>query len=104
MELVVDIYGITEKFPSQERYGLVSQMNQCAISISSNIAEGSGRNTKKDFDHFLSISLGSSFELNTQLIVSNRLGFVTLETVEKIEIDLVHIQNMIAKLNQSIKV
>jgi four helix bundle protein len=104
MELVVDIYGITEKFPSQERYGLVSQMNQCAISISSNIAEGSWRNTKKDFDHFLSISLGSSFELNTQLIVSNRLGFVTLETVEKIEIDLVHIQNMIAKLKQSIKV
>lgn len=79
-------------------------MNKCAISISSNIVEGSERNTKKDFDHFLSISLGSSFELNAQLILSNRLGFVTLEIVEKIEIDLVHIQNMIAKLKQSIKV
>lgn len=52
MELVVEIERITEKFPSQERYGLVSQMNKCAISITKNIVGGSVRNTKKDFDHF----------------------------------------------------
>ena len=104
MELVVEIYKITEKFPSYERYGLVSQMNRCAISIPSTIAEGAGRNTSKDFDHFLAISLGSSFELHTQLVLSNRLGYVAVEVVEKLELELDHIQNMVVKLKNSLNV
>ena len=102
MELVVEIYKITEKFPLRERYGLISQMNRCAISIPSTIAEGAGRNTTKDFDHFLAISLGSSFEWHTQLILSNRLGYVAMEVVEKMELELAHIQNMVAKLKKSL--
>ena len=102
MELVVEIYKITEKFPSDERFGLVSQMNRCAISIHSTIAEGAGRNTSKDFDHFLAISLGSSFELHTQLVLSNRLGYVAMEVVEKMELELAHIQNMVVKLKKSL--
>ena len=102
MELVVEIYKVTEKFPSKERYGLISQMNRCAISIPSTIAEGAGRNTTKDFDHFLAISLGSSFELSTQLVLSNRLGYVPLEVVEKLELELSHIQNMVVKLKKSL--
>ncbi len=102
MELVVEIYKITEKFPLKERYGLISQMNRCAISIPSTIAEGAGRNTSKDFDHFLAISLGSSFELHTQLVLSNRLGYVPMEVVEKIELELSHIQNMVVKLKKSL--
>lgn len=104
MELVVEIYKITEKFPLKERYGLISQMNRCAISIPSTIAEGAGRNTSKDFDHFLAISLGSSFELHTQLVLSNRLGYVPMEAVEKLELELSHIQNMVVKLKKSLNV
>jgi four helix bundle protein len=77
-------------------------MNRCAISIPSTIAEGAGRNTNKDFDHFLAISLGSSFELHSQLVLSNRLGYVELEVVEKMEVELTHIQNMIVKLKKSL--
>ncbi len=102
MELVVDLYRITEKFPLKERYGLITQMNRCAISIPSTIAEGAGRNTNKDFDHILAISLGSSFELHSQLVLSNRLGYVELEVVEKMEVELSHIQNMIVKLKKSL--
>lgn len=104
IDLAVEVYRVTEKLPKEERYGLISQINRCVISIPSNIAEGAGRNTKKDFDNFLGISLGSSFELDTQLVISNRLGYVSSDDFEKIESELEHIQNMIAKLKQSLKV
>lgn len=104
IDLAVEVYQITEKLPKEERYGLISQINRCVVSIPSNIAEGAGRNTKKDFDNFLGISLGSSFELDTQLVISNRLGYVSADDFEKIESELEHIQNMIAKLKQSLNV
>lgn len=104
IDLAVEVYRITEKLPREERFGLISQINRCVVSIPSNIAEGAGRNSNKDFDHFLGISLGSSFELDTQLIISNRLGYVALDEFEKIEVELEHIQNMIAKLKQSLNV
>lgn len=104
IDLAVEVYQITEKLPKEEQYGLISQINRCVVSIPSNIAEGAGRNTKKDFDNFLGISLGSSFELDTQLVISNRLGYVSSADFEKIESDLEHIQNMIAKLKQSLNV
>ncbi|MDO8966508.1 MAG: four helix bundle protein [Algoriphagus sp.] len=104
IDLAVEVYQITEKLPKEERYGLISQINRCVVSIPSNIAEGAGRNTKKDFDNFLGISLGSSFELDTQLVISNRLGYVSSDDFEKIESELEHIQNMIAKLKQSLNV
>jgi four helix bundle protein len=104
IDLAVEVYQITEKLTKEERYGLISQINRCVVSIPSNIAEGAGRNTKKDFDNFLGISLGSSFELDTQLVISNRLGYVSSDDFEKIESELEHIQNMIAKLKQSLNV
>lgn len=104
IDLAVEVYRITEKLPKEERYGLISQINRCVVSIPSNIAEGAGRNTNKDFDNFLGISLGSSFELDTQLVISNRLGYVSSDDFEKIESELEHIQNMIAKLKQSLNV
>lgn len=67
MELVKQIYQITMDLPSIEKYGLTSQLRRAAISIPSNIAEGTGRNSKKEFIHFLNISTGSSHELETQL-------------------------------------
>ena len=62
IDLAVEVYRVTEKLPKEERFGLISQINRCVVSIPSNIAEGAGRNTNKDFNHFLGIAQGSSFE------------------------------------------
>ena len=104
IDLAVEVYQITENLPKEERYGLISQINRSVISIPSNIAEGAGRNTNKDFNNFLGIAQGSSFELETQLIISNRLNFISKDDFQKIEIQLEHIQNMIAKLKKSLNV
>ena len=66
MEIVDDVFKATESFPNEEKFGLVSQINRCSVSIPSNIAEGSSR-TDRSFSHFIDISLGSSFGLETQL-------------------------------------
>ena len=76
MTLARRIYEITTRFPEDERFGLVSQMRRCSVSIPSNIAEGYGRETEREHSHFLFISLGSSNELETQLILSNGFGYV----------------------------
>jgi len=75
MEIVVDVYQITEKLPDSEKYGLKSQMRRSSVSMPSNIAEGCSRRSDRAFANFLEISLGSSFELQTQLIASMRIGY-----------------------------
>jgi four helix bundle protein len=82
------VYSITYDFPSTEKYGLSSQMQRCSISIASNIAEGSSRRTSANFAHFLEIAIGSSFELETQLILAYELGFIRKEKFNKIRGDL----------------
>lgn len=74
--LCEDIYKQTALFPESERFGLTGQIRRAAISIPSNIAEGASRNSNKDFLRFLSISLGSAFEIETQLLIANRLNFM----------------------------
>jgi len=75
MELVTDIYRLTGSFPKEEIYGLTSQMRRAAVSVPSNIAEGAARKSKKEFIQFLHIALGSSAELETQLMISSNLEF-----------------------------
>lgn len=104
IDLAVDVYQVTEKLPKEERFGLISQINRCVVSIPSNIAEGAGKNTSKEFNNFLGIAQGSSFELDTQLIISNRLSFISNQEYQNIESQLEHIQNMIAKLKKSLNV
>jgi four helix bundle protein len=77
MDLVTEIYAGTSSFPKEEIYGLAYQLRRCAVSIPSNIAEGAGRNSTKEFVHFLSISNGSLSEMETQLEIAHRLGFLT---------------------------
>lgn len=74
IELVVNIYELTEKFPKEEIFGLTSQIRRSAVSISSNVAEGRYRGTRADYLHFLRISYGSGAELETQLEISKRLS------------------------------
>jgi four helix bundle protein len=74
IEFVTRVYDITGSFPTEEKFGLISQIRRSAISIPSNIAEGAARNSRKEFIQFLSIAQGSTSELETQLIISNNLG------------------------------
>ena len=76
MDLAVFTYQLTSYFPKEEKYGLISQIQRCAVSVPSNIAEGSGRVSKKEFQHFISIAMGSSFELETQVILAYRFNYI----------------------------
>ena len=84
MDLVETIYKLTQKFPESEKFGLTSQMRRAAVSIPSNIAEGSARKGDKELIHFLHIALGSLSELETQYLIAVRLVFIEKEdTIEK---------------------
>lgn len=76
VELVKDLYELTETFPANETYGLVSQIRRASVSVPSNIAEGAARHTRKEFLHFLAVARGSLSEIDTQLVISKQLGFV----------------------------
>ena len=85
MQFATELYQITRGFPRDEMYGLVSQMRRAAVSITSNIAEGYGRSTNTELIHFLYISLGSSNELETQIILAYNLQFISKEQYELLE-------------------
>jgi four helix bundle protein len=76
IDLVTDVYKSTERFPKEERYGLTGQIRRAAVSIPANLAEGAGRRSQKEFSHFLSNSQGSASELETELIIANKLGYL----------------------------
>jgi four helix bundle protein len=101
--LVKQIYLLTQKFPVEERFGLVQQIRRAVISIPSNIAEGSGRGTNIDFSRFLDIARGSAFEVETQLILSSNLEYITQEDLEKTNKNLQEIEKLICKFAQSIR-
>ncbi len=100
VDFVTAIYQLTTLFPNDEEFGLSSQIKRSAVSIPSNIAEGSGRGSNKEFARFLSISLASSYELETQLIVANRLNFLTESTIQETTRKLHEIQKMIFSLHK----
>jgi len=93
MNFVEDIYKLSTQFPKEEMYGLTSQMRRAAVSIPSNIAEGASRQSSKEFVQFLYISLGSLSEVETQLILSERLKFV--KNIESILKNAVTIKKML---------
>jgi four helix bundle protein len=97
MEITLDIHSICLEFPKFESYGLISQMNRSAVSIPSNIAEGSNRGDQH-FIHFLNISLGSSFELQTQLLIANQKKYLTEEKTIELENKIIELQKMISGL------
>ena len=84
IDLVEQIYKLTKQFPHEELYGITNQMRRCAVSIPANIAEGSGRKNKAEFIQFLHIALGSASELETHLIISQRLGFLSSNSYDEI--------------------
>ena len=103
IDLTLDIYKVTSNFPGEEKYGLTSQMRRASVSVSSNIAEGAGRNSDKEFLHFLGIANGSSFELQTQVIIAFRLNFFEKETYNLIIEKINEIQKMNRGLQNKLK-
>ena len=86
MALVKVIYLITKRLPMEEKFGLVSQINRCVVSIPSNIAEGSGRTSNKEFIHFLNIAISSSYELESQLIlIEDIFEIKTFEVIKELQ-------------------
>ena len=100
MILVEDLYKMTKSFPDEEKYSLTSQIRRAAVSVPSNISEGAARNSKKEFIHFLYISLGSISELETQLIISKRLGYFENKEIFK---KIMTIRKMLIGLIKSLK-
>jgi four helix bundle protein len=82
-QISINCFRITTTFPKEERFGLVSQINRSAISVTSNIAEGSGRASPKDYKRFLDYSLGSTFELETQLLIAKELKYGDLSLIDQ---------------------
>lgn len=98
MGITKSVYKLTKTFPSSEQYGLTSQINRAAVSIPSNIAEGAGRGGNKEFVQFLFISLGSCFELETQLLLANEFGYLKKNDLEAIQSNLPKLEKMINSL------
>ncbi len=95
MQLVKEVFLATDKFPKSEMYGLISQMRRCSVSIPSNIAEGYGRKSKKEYSQFYSIAYGSTLELETQLIISKELAFVDIKDFQRINSLLEEVAKML---------
>lgn len=95
MEIVSLTYEITKRLPDNEKFALTSQMNRAAVSIPSNIAEGSSRDSSKDYRHFLRIALGSSFELETQVLIVERLDYVCMPEIERLKEEIDQEQKML---------
>ena len=93
LEITNDISDVLLEFPKHERYDLSSQISRCSVSMPSNIAEGSAR-TDKSFSHFLDISLGSSFELGTQLLVANHRNYINENNLKILEEKIEEFQRM----------
>jgi four helix bundle protein len=100
---VVRLYKTTEKFPKEERFGLTSQLRRAAVSIPANIAEGAGRKSYKEFAHFLSNSQGSASELETELLIAVRLGYVEDRTYRVLRSSLDEIGRMLTGLHQHLE-
>jgi carbamoyl-phosphate synthase large subunit len=103
VKLSLEVYEATRAFPSEERFGLTSQLRRCAVSVPSNIAEGNARESTKDYLRHLSIASGSLAELETQLIIASQLGFMSPAAVEKLQSMCDEESRMLRSLQQALR-
>jgi four helix bundle protein len=103
VELAVLIYEVTKSFPTEEKFGITSQMRRSSVSTSSNIAEGSARNSSKAFCNCLDISLGESFELETQLIIAFRTGILPEEKFSLLSQEIAELQKMVIGFKNTVE-
>lgn len=98
------IYEVTSKFPADEKFGLTNQLRRASVSIPSNIAEGSSRNSNKDFSRFLEIAIGSAYEMETQLLIASDLNFISENELSTLITEMEEIIKMISKFRSSLKI
>jgi four helix bundle protein len=103
IDFVKKIYRVTSKFPASENFGLINQIRRAAVSIPSNIAEGQGRNSSREFRQFLAISLGSVAELETQLIIAKEIKYLALQELNPLLAALDRIRKMVKGLSKGIQ-
>lgn len=103
VKLVTLVYKLLKNFPDDERFGLTSQIKRSSVSISSNIAEGYGRNYTKDYSRFLQIARGSLFEMQTQLEIALNLNFIEAKQLEEIKSLSIEIEKMLNSLINKLK-
>jgi four helix bundle protein len=103
MDIAKEVLDITDTFPSHEKFGLKNQMDRCSFSIPSNIAEGSSR-TNKSFRHFIDISLGSSFELQTQLLLAAHKKYISNGAAESLENKIEEFQRMTMSFQNTLSI
>jgi four helix bundle protein len=103
MEMAKQVYLLLAKFPSSEKFGMISQISRCAVSVPSNIAEGSSRSSDKEFAHFLSIALGSLFELETQLLLAIELEIISKNEIEPIIESVIQLEKKISAFKKTLK-
>jgi four helix bundle protein len=103
MEMTKQVYLLLAKFPSSEKFGLISQISRCAVSVPSNIAEGSSRSSDKEFAHFLSIALGSLFELETQLLLAIELEIINKNEMGLMIEGIIQLQKKISAFKKTLK-
>jgi four helix bundle protein len=103
MDFVVEVYRTTEAFPKEEKFGLTSQIRRAAVSIPANIAEGAARRSDKEFIHFLSNAQGSASELDTELIIAHRLGYIPDGRFAELRAVLDKIGRLITGLSQHLQ-
>jgi four helix bundle protein len=101
VDFAVSINKITQTFPKSEQFGLSSQLQRASSSIAANIAEGAGRNSDKEFIHFLSIALGSLYETETHLIIAQQIGYISNKTIGEFSFTITEIDKMIRALQKS---
>ena len=101
--LAKEVYKVTSNYPKEEKFGLVSQINRCSVSVPSNIAEGSSRSSNKEFTYFIKVALGSLFELETQLILSNEFGILDSQDLDKLIDKIIKLQKMLTKFLTSLE-
>ncbi len=102
MNLAEEVYKIVAHFPREEKYGLTSQLRSCSVSVPSNISEGAGRSTNKQFKHFLEFSMGSCNEIQTQIELSKRFNYTTKESGDKIIDEAIQVYKMILAFYNSL--
>ncbi len=103
MDLVVEVYKLTDEYPRHELYGLTAQTRKSAVSIPSNIAEGRKRSTRKDYCNFLMISYGSGSELETQIEIAKRLGYAKKSSYNVVDSLLCEVMKMLNSMTGNLK-
>jgi len=103
VQFSLNIYLLTSKFPDSEKFGLTNQLRRASVSIPSNIAEGSSRNSNKDFSRFLEITLGSAYEIETQLLLAHDLKFITSNELKSLTDELEEIIKMTSRFKSTLK-